>query len=146
MRISAKGRYGLAALVHMAAGHESGRPKSVIDISTRLGISKIYLEQVFAQLKKSGLLQSVKGAQGGYRLARAPREISVLEILGAVDQSLFEPTGDTVREQAPGIEAAMRSLAFDALDSAVAGSLGEVTLQQMADEAQQGASGYMFYI
>lgn len=91
MRISAKGRYALASMIDIARHSGNGEYITVISISERLGISRIYLEQVFSLLKRGGLVTSVKGAQGGYLLARMPRQISAYDILSAVELSLFEP-------------------------------------------------------
>ena len=109
MRISSRGRYALAAVISMARQFNSGEYITVISISENLGISKIYLEQVFALLKKADIVSATKGAQGGYQLTRPPEQITVLDILQAVELSLFEMTQDTVPEKAPDIEAALRS-------------------------------------
>lgn len=148
MRISAKGRYALAAIISMAQQHQSGESVTLIRISERLGISKIYLEQVFALLKRGELVTSVKGAQGGYQLARSPRLISALDILSAVETTLFDKTEDTVPDKSPEIEAAMRSEVFDALDEAVADALRRITIDQLvlSAERNKGANAGMFYI
>lgn len=148
MRISAKGRYALAAAVFLARRYHGGEYIPVIGISERLGISKIYLEQIFSLLKHEGLVSSVKGAQGGYRLSRAPGEITALEVLSAAEASLFEGTEDTVMEKAPEIEAAMRISVFDALDGAVKTTLVAFTLADLAAEAEKraGERAMMFYI
>ncbi len=75
MRISAKGRYGLAAMITIALESQDNECIPVILIAEKLGLSKIYLEQVFALLKRGQLVDSVKGAQGGYRLRRAARPL-----------------------------------------------------------------------
>lgn len=77
MRVSAKGRYALAAIVEIASQTRSGGIISVINIANTLDISKIYLEQVLSQLKKRGIIFSLKGSRGGYQLAREPRSITV---------------------------------------------------------------------
>ena len=149
MRISAKGRYALAAVISMAQQHPQNEGSiTLISISERLGISKIYLEQVFALLKRGELVTSVKGAQGGYQLARPPRLISALEVLSAVETTLFDKTEDTVAERSPEIETAMRSDVFDALDGAVADALRQVTIEQLvlSAERRKGANAGMFYI
>ena len=109
MRISAKGRYALAAAISMAENYSNGEYITVISISEKLGISKIYLEQVFSLLKRGGIVISVKGAQGGYQLARVPRDITVFDVLSSVETSLFEQAEETVQEKAPEFEAAMRA-------------------------------------
>ena len=149
MRISAKGRYALAAIVSMAQQHpQNDGSITLISISERLGISKIYLEQVFALLKRGELVTSVKGAQGGYQLARAPRLISALEVLCAVETTLFDKTEDTVAETSPEMETALRADVFDALDAAVAEALKQVTIEQLvlSAERHKNVNAGMFYI
>ena len=148
MRISARGRYALAATVSMAARHATGENITVVSLSEQLGISKIYLEQVFSLLKKADIVSAQKGAQGGYRLCRPPQEISVLEILSATDLSLFEDVGDTVAERVPAIEAALRARVFDAVDGAVRDTLSGVTLADLITETKKHSKdqGYMFFI
>ena len=85
MKISAKGRYGLAAMTYLARNYASGSPITIISISEKLGISKIYLEQVFSLLKRANLVHSIKGSQGGYQLAREPRAISAYDILSSIE-------------------------------------------------------------
>jgi Rrf2 family protein len=147
MRISAKGRYALASVVHMAQ-QRNGESITLVSISERLGISKIYLEQVFSLLKRGELVTSVKGAQGGYLLSAAPGQISVLDVLTAVETGLFDKTEDTVAERAPEIEFAMRHRAFQALDDAVSASLSQVTLEDLvlASEKYKGDDAAMYYI
>lgn len=148
MRVSAKGRYALAAVIHMAQNYAAGEPITVIRISEYLGISKIYLEQVFSLLKRSKIVTSAKGSQGGYQLARMPGQITVLDVLSAVELALFEKAEDTVPEKAPAIEAAIRSSAFDILDHAIKTALEKVTLEDLVAEAEryQSDSAPMFYI
>jgi len=148
MRISAKGRYALAAAINMAENYSSGECITVISISEKLGISKIYLEQVFSLLKRGGIVNSVKGAQGGYQLARTPRQITVYDVLSAVETSLFEPAEETVKLNAPEIDAAMRTIVFDALDSAVKNALEKITLSDLVSEVEKHKAdqGFMFFI
>jgi Rrf2 family cysteine metabolism transcriptional repressor len=148
VRISSKGRYALASVITMAQQYSGGENVTVISISGKLGISKIYLEQVFSLLKRGGLVDSVKGAQGGYQLTRAPALISVLDVLSAVDSALFEKTEETVREKAPDIDTAMQSSVFDVLDSSVTETLHKITLSDLVSDAErQKADGaLMFYI
>ena len=148
MRISAKGRYALAAMIHLAARYDNGENVTVIGISERLGTSKIYLEQIFSLLKRGGLLNSVKGAQGGYRLARVPRQITAADILSAVEISLFEATKDTVSDNAPEIDAAIRATVFDVLDKKISDTLESITLESLVSASEEHADDdkMMFYI
>ena len=91
MKLSTKSRYGLRALFDMAY-HAGTLPAQIKDISRRQAISPRYLEQIFQDLKKAGLLKSKRGPQGGYQLARKPEEITVREIVVAAegDMSLVD--------------------------------------------------------
>lgn len=148
MRISAKGRYALASVVSMAQQYDTGEFITLISISERLGISKIYLEQVFSLLKRAELVISVKGSQGGYQLARVPKLITALDVLAAVETSLFDRSEDTVPEKAPEIESAMRALVFEALDQSVSEALIRCTIEDLLAAAEQhkAAHAVMFYI
>ncbi|MCI8808826.1 MAG: RrF2 family transcriptional regulator [Oscillibacter sp.] len=87
MRISTKGRYALRLMVDIAA-HDSGGFVSLRDAATRQGISLKYLEQIAGTLSRTGLLQSGRGAQGGYRLALAPGDYTVGRILRLTEGNL----------------------------------------------------------
>ena len=87
MKISTKGRYALRVIVDLA---ESGSDKytSIKTISKRQRISEKYLEQIISSLNKAGLVCSIRGAQGGYRLTKSPSEYTVGEILRSMEGSL----------------------------------------------------------
>jgi len=148
MRISAKGRYALAVMVQMAENYGNGEYIAVVNISRNLGISKIYLEQIFSLLKKSGLLNSVKGTQGGYHLARRPRLITASDILSAVEISLFEETKGSTSDKAIEIEKSIRMLVFDALDNKIKETLVGITLEDLVSttEKHKEEDKNMFYI
>lgn len=147
MRISAKGRYGLASMINMAQSYESGEYTTVISISEKLGISKIYLEQVFSLLKRGGLVTSIKGAQGGYLLTRMPSKITVYDIMSAVELTLFEKAEDTVLKKAPEYGAALASV-FNSLDESAKTTLQKITLYDLVNETEKHKSdqGLMFFI
>jgi Rrf2 family protein len=84
MRLSTKSRYGLRAIFDMAY-HAGTLPAQIKDISRRQNISPRYLEQIFQDLKKAGLLKSRRGPQGGYLLARKPHEITVMDVIHATE-------------------------------------------------------------
>lgn len=87
MKLSTKGRYAMVALVDLAMVQE-GNTTSLADISRRQDISLPYLEQLFVRLRRGGLVDSVRGPGGGYRLARRPETIRVSEVLAAVDETV----------------------------------------------------------
>jgi Rrf2 family protein len=148
MRISVKGRYSLAAMTVLAQTHQSGEQVTVLNISKQLGISKIYLEQVFSLLKRGQLVTSVKGSQGGYLLTRLPQEITIFEILASVEQSLFEKTETTIAEKAEPLELAMQTAVFEPLDEAVKSSLSRLTLRDLVAEAEKNqlSQSYMYFL
>ena len=87
MKLSTKSRYGLRALFDIA--YNAGMlPGQIKDISRRQNISARYLEQIFQELKRAGLLKSKRGPQGGYRLTRKPEEINLLDIVRATEGKL----------------------------------------------------------
>lgn len=99
MKLSTRGRYGLRAVIDIAV-HGKEEAVAISSIAERQSISAKFLEQLIAKLKKAGILTSVRGAQGGYRLAKAPEEISVGEILRVLEGDLnpvdcAEVTGET---------------------------------------------------
>ena len=87
MKLSTKGRYGLRAMIDLARYSEK-EPVSISSIAARQDISERYLEQLVGLLKKAGLVRSIRGATGGYVLARSSDEISVGDVLRALEGSL----------------------------------------------------------
>ena len=88
MRLSTKGRYAVMAMADLA-GHEAGaRAVPLADIARRQEISLSYLEQLFAKLRRKGLVRSVRGPGGGYRLGSPADELRVADIILAVDEPL----------------------------------------------------------
>jgi Rrf2 family iron-sulfur cluster assembly transcriptional regulator len=87
MRLSTKGRYAVMAMADLAA-HGGERAVSLAEIAARQQISLDYLEQLFARLRRNGLVSSVRGPGGGYRLAKAAGETRISEIVLAVDEPL----------------------------------------------------------
>lgn len=87
MKLSTKGRYGLRAMIDLARYSED-EPVSISSIAARQDISERYLEQLVGLLKKAGLVRSIRGATGGYVLAKSTGEISVGDVLRALEGSL----------------------------------------------------------
>jgi Rrf2 family iron-sulfur cluster assembly transcriptional regulator len=87
MRLTTKGRYAVTAMLDLAI-HGQAKPVSLNDISGRQGISLSYLEQLFAKLRRCELVSSVRGPGGGYRLARNGAEISIAQVVDAVNESM----------------------------------------------------------
>ncbi len=87
MKLSTKGRYAVMAMVDLAM-HSDNKPISLADIADRQEISLSYLEQLFAKLRRGGLVRSVRGPGGGYLLAREDTETRISDIILAVDEPI----------------------------------------------------------
>lgn len=87
MRLSTKGRYSVTAMLDLAI-HDKAGPVTLGDISQCQGISLSYLEQLFSNLRKAGLVKGVRGPGGGYRLAKPATDISIADIISAVDENV----------------------------------------------------------
>lgn len=104
MKLSIRGRYALLALVDIAR-HQHDGLVSMNELSKRQDVSLPYLEQLFSKLRKNGLLTSVRGPGGGYRLSRPTSEIWIAEILSAVDETIDAlSTGAGVKGGASGTD------------------------------------------
>tara|TARA_Y100001970_G_scaffold3894_1_gene4479 strand:- start:6637 stop:7095 length:459 start_codon:yes stop_codon:yes gene_type:complete len=87
MKLTTKGRYAVMAMADLAS-NTNVKPTSLAEISVRQNISLAYLEQIFIKLKKSKLVKSARGANGGYVLEKAPSEIKLSSIIFAVDEEV----------------------------------------------------------
>jgi Rrf2 family protein len=132
----------------MAQIHNNNEFITLISISDKLGISKIYLEQVFSLLKIGKIVHSIKGAQGGYQLTRTPQSITIYDILSAVETSLFDITEETIAELHPEIETAMYKTIYHPLDHIIKSNLQSISLYDLITEAEKNKAdqGFMFFI
>jgi len=95
LTISSKSRYGIGALLTLAEFYNSGLLQ-IKDIASRCNIPHQYLEQIFNQLGKTGLIKSTRGKKGGYKLAKPPEQITVLQIINALEGNIeFVPESDS---------------------------------------------------
>jgi Rrf2 family protein len=136
MRISAKGEYAIKALLDLAL-HEAGGVVSIQEIATRQAIPQRYLEQVLLQLKRAGVLASRRGAAGGYQLGRSPGEITVGEVLRAVEGNEV-PMG-TLRSNGRGGESHAPELAelWEEIAGAVARVVDGLSFADLAARAAE---------
>lgn len=148
MRISAKGRYAIATMICLVDTYKNEEFTTVISISERLDISKIYLEQVFSLLKRGGLVISTKGARGGYRLSRDPDEITAYDILEAIETTLFENSKEQDTIKIKSIERAMNQGVFDQLHNSIVSVLKTIVLSDLHQESlrNEDDEDYMFFI
>ena len=129
MKISTKGTYAIQVMLDLAM-HNTGENINVKKIAERQDISEKYLEQIIATLNKAGFVRSIRGAQGGYRLSKAPSLYTVGDILRVTEGSL-EPVSP---EESP---LSVCNKLKEAIDSVVDG----VTLQDLVDEETARSGG-----
>ena len=132
MKLSTRGRYGLRALVDLAANAGEGTA-SLVQTARRQKLSLNYLEQVFAPLRRAGIVTTVKGAGGGYALARDMDEITVKEVIEALEGEI------SIADEAAGVredevQSAIRSLLWDEIDRQVEKLLAGRTLGSLVRE------------
>ena len=136
MKISSKGDYGLRALVDLAQHFESREPVQVKDIARRQRIPEEYLGQLMVGLRRAGLVHSVRGAAGGYLLARPPAEITVAQVLETLEGPLAIADGLSDRPNARGPGGAIRELWWQATQAAVrvlqASSIEDLRVRELA--------------
>lgn len=139
MKISTKGRYGLTIMIELAKKHGEG-PTSLKTIAQANDLSEHYLEQLIAPLRNAGFVKSIRGAYGGYVLAKGPTEISAGDIIRVLEGPISPVEG--IEDEEP----AKRALWMRIRD-AVKGVLDNTTLEDLATHTDDGESdSYMFYI
>ncbi|MBF7096030.1 RrF2 family transcriptional regulator [Alkalibacter mobilis] len=146
MKLSTKGRYGLRALIDLAFYGSNGH-QSLGQIAERQNISEIYLEQVFATLRKNGIVKSIKGAQGGYFLNADPDKLSVAEILRILegDFSIIDQASEEVTNS---LTLCINMNVWEKIDEEINEYLDAVTLKRLVEDYKNklGANAPMYYI
>ena len=134
MRISTKGRYAIKLMLDLAT-NDNGEPIRLKDVARRQDISEKYLEQIMMQLNRSGLVRSVRGAQGGYSLAQAPENITVGAVLRVMEGSLAPV--DCVASDGPAcdrMDQCVTITVWRKLNDAIQGVVDAITLRDLADD------------
>ena len=143
MQISTKGRYALRLMLDLAV-HNTGELVKIKDISARENISEKYLEQIISSLKKAGYVKSLRGAQGGYMLAREPETYTVGTILRLTEGSMKRVAclEDEPNQCSRAGECVTLRL-WKMLDEAIEGVLDKVTLQDLKDWYEEMGNDYV---
>ncbi|MGL5752045.1 MAG: RrF2 family transcriptional regulator [Paraclostridium sp.] len=133
MKLSTKGRYGLKAMFELSLRQDNG-PVPLKQIAQKQNISEQYLEQIFSALKKSGLIKSVRGAQGGYLLVKEPKDITVGDILIVLEGpvSLSECVMDEDICENSGV--CVTKVVWERLKKGIEDVINSITLQDMIDD------------
>ena len=132
MKLTSKGRYAVTAMLDIALNQASG-PITLSMISERQDISLSYLEQIFAKLKKSDLVLSARGPGGGYRLSREASQISVSQIITAMNENMDSRKCKGKQNCQGGVECLSHELWSD-LSEMIDGFLEHISLQQLIDK------------
>ncbi|MDO4322971.1 MAG: Rrf2 family transcriptional regulator [Lachnospiraceae bacterium] len=137
MKLSTKGRYGLRAMIDLAQYSEE-EAVSISSISQRQSISESYLEQLVARLRKAGLVMSIRGAQGGYRLTRPADTISVGDVLRALEGNLeaVECSAHT-DEGCQGADLCVTKYVWQRINESIAKTVDEMMLSQLVEESKK---------
>jgi Rrf2 family protein len=127
-------------MVLLAQRGADAPPTTVIGVSQRLNVSKIYLEQIFALLRRGGLVSSTKGAQGGYQPARPLSQISAADILAITENAIFEDIESVAPDAEPGIERALQDTLFRPANEAFKRIFQKTTLADLVEETRKRAA------
>ncbi|AGK98003.1 RrF2 family transcriptional regulator [Clostridium pasteurianum] len=145
MKISTKGRYGLKAMIDLALNsvNDSVTLKS---ISERQNISEGYLEQIFASLRKKGLIQGKKGSQGGYILGQSPNDVTVGDILRALEGELNLVEFDETKNE-DRVEMCINYNVWSKLNKSINDIVDAITLEDLVMKYNTLANDvFMYYI
>jgi Rrf2 family protein len=146
MRISSKGEYGLRALLDLAQRYGEG-PVQSHDIHRRQGIDENYLNQILILLRKAGLIESVRGPQGGHRLARPAAQISVYDALLALEGPILslDSGRDGLSAEDP-LDRLLIQHVWEDARTLLEEHLRGVTLEDLVQRKRQRAGEVMYYI
>ena len=139
MKLSTKGRYAVTAIMAVAIG-EQGKPVTLAEISEEQGISISYLEQIFSRLRKSQIVKGTRGPGGGYCLSREPKDISIAEIVIAVEDQarVQKPIGNGLKNPRSNMINSM----WDDLSQRIQSLLRAVTVADLLNGKQVGESPF----
>jgi Rrf2 family transcriptional regulator, cysteine metabolism repressor len=139
MKLSTRGKYGLYAMYYLAAHKDEG-PQSLQNIAT-IGVPSQYLEQLLGNLRRAGLIGSVRGPQGGYRIARPPEAITVLDVLDALEGPLELSECMTDHNACNRVQGCPVRRTWQKLTDSINRELAGVTLGDMFDECEANTHG-----
>jgi Rrf2 family protein len=142
MKISTKGRYGLRALIDICI-YSSSEMVTVKSISERQGISERYLEQIFSSLRKGGIINAKKGAQGGYYLAKSPRELRIGDILSVLEGDLLLIDIENDENE---IENFMSENLWNVINNKIINFFNSITLEDLINDYKRHNKEDMYYI
>ena len=139
MKLSTKGKYGLKAMFELALS-SNGEPVSLKYIAKQQGISDQYLEQIFSILKKSGLVKSVRGAQGGYYISKKPSEITVADILRVLEGDMAFTECLLDKDACENFDSCATKYVWAKIKESIEQVTSSISLQDMIDDYKSNFS------
>lgn len=138
MKLSTKGRYGLRAMIDLVL-HSEAEPVSIASIAARQSISESYLEQLIAKLRKAGLVTSVRGAGGGYIPSRKAEEISVGDVLRALEGNLdpVECPGLSAENGCGGADVCVTKYVWKRINDSINRTVDEIKISDLVKESRE---------
>lgn len=131
MKLSTKGRYGLRAAVDLAIFAKS-EPISISTIAAREGLSESYLEQLFAKLKKAGLVSSSRGTNGGYQLAKPAGDISVGDVMRALEGDMVVVDCPDSESKCAKFDSCVTKYVWKRINNSINDTMDSMTLEEIA--------------
>ena len=136
MRISAKAEYACVAMLELAANHADAQPVRIKAIADAQGIPQRFLVQILLQLKTAGLVASVRGAAGGYQLAKRPESINLAAVINAIDDRTLAPRSALAEaNRSPVVQTLLR--VWREIQSEEQRLLEQLTLAELLRRTQQ---------
>jgi Rrf2 family protein len=144
MKVSAKTEYACIAMLELASQYGSGEPVRIRRIAERHNVPPRFLVQILLQLKGAGLVASVRGAGGGYRLIKPPEEVSLAQVMGVVNSASEESVSATsASPDSPAVKVLMQ--AWQEVNTAERKMLESISLAELIERAK-GQDDKMYYI
>ena len=147
MKLSTKGRYGTRAMLDLAM-HQDGGPVNLKEVAERQGISRRYLEHLMARLASSGLVRSVRGRSGGFVLTRPPSEITVGEVVEALEGPINVVDCGSDPSVCTRVSTCVTREVWNEVSQTIAHYLSQITLEDLyqRQRKRQEAGMAMYYI
>lgn len=132
MKVSTKGRYGLRILLDLAL-HESSKPRMIKDIAESQQISEKYISRLIIELRRAGMVKSIRGSKGGYKIARQPQHLTVLDVVEVMEGPISIVDCVSAPQSCARLDACATRDIWNKLNSDIRSCLSKITLQDIID-------------
>ena len=147
MKISTKGRYGLRILLDIALYRVGDKPRMIREIASNQEISEKYISRLIIELRKAGMVKSIRGSKGGYRISREPKEITLLDVVEVMEGPVSIVDCVSARDCCPRIASCVTREIWTELNNQIREALQKITLQEIIDRyrAKNGDGEFLDY-